>query len=116
MFELLRLKKYFIQKIYNTYSPSCNISPVTPIFDIPATESAVQRATHIFQRRRKKILAGQADSLSQGAISSNISKGTHLVQPRNTAARKLARKHLDPKRPLSENEHKNDNIEKIRGM
>ena len=32
-------------------------SPVTPKFDIPATETAVQRATTLYQRRRKKLLS-----------------------------------------------------------
>ena len=85
---------------------SFNFSPVTPIFDIPTTESAVQRATTIFQRRRKKILA-EVNSLAKNAASSNASKANQQ--------KKLVRKHLDPKETLIGNGHNVENIEKIRG-
>ena len=85
---------------------SFNFSPVTPIFDIPTTESAVQRATTIFQRRRKKILA-EVNSLAKNAASSNASKANQQ--------KKLVRKHLDPKETLIGNGHNVESIEKIRG-
>ena len=44
-------------------------SPVTPKFDIPATESAVQRATTIYQRRRQKLLSGPTPLPSTGNLS-----------------------------------------------
>ena len=93
---LLSIKKKF----------SFNFSPVTPIFDIPTTESAVQRATTIFQRRRKKILA-EVNSLAKNAASSNTSKANQQ--------KKLVRKHLDPKETLIGNGHNIENIEKIKG-
>ena len=88
------------------YKFSLNFSPVTPIFDIPTTESAVQRATTIFQRRRKKILA-EVNSLAKNAASSNASK--------TNQQKKLVRKHLDPKETLVGNGHNVENIEKIKG-
>ena len=83
-----------------------NFSPVTPIFDIPTTESAVQRATTIFQRRRKKILA-EANSIAKSASSNNVS--------RTNQQKKLGRKHSDPKTILIGNGHNIENIDKIKG-
>ena len=89
------------------YTIVFNFSPVTPIFDIPTTESAVQRATSIYQRRRKKLLEGQANALARGSFTTNNSKVNQQ--------KKLTRKFLGPKETLIPNEYRMENIEKIRG-
>ena len=76
-------------------------SPVTPKFDLPTTESAVQRATTIYQRRRKKLLS-----------LPNTIPTTHSVNHLKGVQQSRS---LDSSESLSDAEYRIKTSEKIKG-